>query len=181
LPTLGKLAGAKFKYTQKLDGIDLASMVANGTSGLRKEVVVIDDVFGVSSLIENRYKFVNGTLLDGYADSWLGSNVHHDANSDSYVKNVLNSKAAKALKKFGKLDSTTVATLRAGAKVECGGVKTECNLMKAPCLFDIMKDPCEENNLASTHPKEMKSIRKTFDKRLKNVVPSRFQESGKRK
>lgn len=178
MPTLAKLAGAKFKYTQKLDGIDQSSMIANGTAALRKEVVVIDDVFGVSSFIQDGYKFVNGTLLDGYADSWLGSNVHHDANSDTYMDNVLNSKTAKALKKFRKLDSAAVQKIRAGAKVECGSVKTECNLMKAPCLFDIMKDPCEQNNLASTHPSVMKSIKKAFDKKLKNVVPSRFQESG---
>lgn len=154
-------------------------MIINGTSPLRKEVVVIDDVFGVSSIIHNGYKYVNGTLLDGYADAWLGSNNNSAVNKPLYVNNVLRSKTAKLLKQFNKnVHATHVQKSRENAKVKCSGIKNECNLMKAPCLFNIIEDPCEENNLAESNPEMMKMMKEIFEKRLKTVVPSRFRESG---
>lgn len=46
------------------------------------------------------------------------------------------------------LDERTVLTLRRNARVSCDSPYRECAATVDPCLFNIVEDPCERNNLA---------------------------------
>lgn len=179
LPTLATLANADFKIDREIDGFDLSKMITTGSSSLRNEVITIDDVFGYSSFIMNGFKYVNGSTSEGQSDVWLGSNNNSDINAASYIDGVYNSKAAVALRYFhGPLRSESIKALRLNLKVQCAGIKQNCNKMEGPCLFDIINDPCEENNLAAANPTLMEEMSKTFNERLKTLVPARRKTRG---
>lgn len=154
-------------------------MITSGSSPFRNEIVTIDDVLGYSSLILNGYKFVNGSSSNGASEEFLGSNNNSDINASSYFDGVSNSKAAIALRNFnGPLLSTSTEALRSNLKVKCAGIYRECNLMEAPCLFDFLSDPCEENNLAALNPNLMDAMTNAFNERLKTIVPARRKTRG---
>ena len=51
--------------------------------------------------------------------------------------------------------------LRSKAEVICGEKPPDaipCLPLKAPCLFDIERDPCEYNNLAEKFPDNLKDL-----------------------
>lgn len=154
-------------------------MITKGISPYRNEVMTLDDGTGYSSLILNGFKYVNGSSSEGMADGWLGSNKNNEIHSEKYLDGVLNSKVAKLLNI--KLNSGSIQKIRKDVRVNCAGIKTNCDLLKGPCLFDIINDPCEENNLymADTHKSDLQTITNEFNERLKKVVPSRRKKSGK--
>lgn len=178
LPTLSTLSGANFKVDRKIDGFDLSSVITKGSSSFRSEIITIDDVFGYSSFIMNGYKLVNGSSSAGLADGWLGSNNNSDINSSQYINGVLSSKVAQSLNKFLTLEANKIHKVREDAKVKCLGIKNECDLLKAPCLFDIVNDPCEENNLAFTQKSTVEFLTSEFEERLKTLVPARRRTRG---
>lgn len=50
--------------------------------------------------------------------------------------------------------------LRAKATVTCGknNPKNKCKPLDGHCLFDIMEDPCEENNVAFQYPQILETL-----------------------
>lgn len=58
---------------------------------------------------------------------------------------------------MGKLaNSVQMLQLRQEADVKCVGTETtnsakKCQPLKEPCLFNIVKDPCEQRNLANVY------------------------------
>ena len=59
--------------------------------------------------------------------------------------------------------------------VDCGErpeyVLTNCNPSIAPCLFDLDKDPCEYNNLASLMPEKVRELLDRLDTHNTTAVP----------
>lgn len=57
------------------------------------------------------------------------------------------------MQKLSKLANTkTIKTLRDAAIVNCGDVpKVKCSPTISPCLFDLIKDPCELQNVAEQY------------------------------
>lgn len=179
LPTLATLANADYKIETKIDGHDLSQMITKGEGPFRTDVETFEEVYGVTGLLLNGYKWINGSALNGKADTWLGTNDHSDVNKEIYFDEVLNSKTGKALRRFNLgLKSQEMEKIREDVRVKCKGIKTECDPLKAPCLFDIDNDPCEENNLANTHTKIMKEMEEEFKRRLKLVVPAKYVGNG---
>jgi arylsulfatase B len=176
-PTLLKLAGVKLDQKLKLDGVDQWNVINYGGYPARSEIVNIDDVLGFGSYIYNTYKLVNGTILNGIYDGWLGSKSNDGDDSLNYALKVLNSTVSRALlsiPKHFKLSIERIFELRFSASVQCSNSveKNPCDPRIRPCVFNIIADPCEENNLAETRPGLLNSMLNRYNAYRKQV-PSR--------
>lgn len=175
LPTLSTLAEADLQITDTIDGIDLSAMILEEEQPFRNEIVTTDNIFQISSLILNNYKLLIGTFvpLKGLPDTWLGSNASRDhLNFDEYYHVVKHSTVGQLLKKYNiAVNKKTMQRLRDELTVKCLGVKTTCNLLVAPCLFDIDNDPCEEVNLADAIPDVLQSMKNEFTLRTTVLSP----------
>lgn len=167
LPTFSTLTGAHFKIDSDIDGLDQSDVLLQKSPEIRREVVTVDPL-GFSSYIYNGYKMLNGTapdgvtFVDGMYDVHLGSNNNSNHNEEFYIENVLNSQVAEVLN--SSLNAENVAELRRRSAVKCGyeGNQTVCDLTKAPCLFDIITDPCEQRNLANDLPELLMELSDKF-------------------
>jgi arylsulfatase B len=178
-PTLLRLARVKTNHLWKLDGIDQWNVINSGGFPVRHEMINIDDVFGFGAYILSSFKLVNGTLSNGMYDGWLSSKGSGgDQDSQKYAKSVLASEASKAISTSegkSRLTCEKILELRQKATVTCSNnvQRNRCNPLVAPCLFDIIEDPCEENNLANERPALLKSMLKRYLAVKNAVVPSR--------
>lgn len=175
LPTLNTLSEANFKYNaSEISGMDLSNMIKFNEGPQRYELVTIDDVDGFSSYILNDHKLLNGTILNGVYDGYLGSNNNSNFNSELYTQIVKDSIVSETLKTS--LSHEKIEELRTLAKIQCmkaDGKKNPCDLLRAPCVFDLKNDPCEENNLAETDPYLLQSLTFKLQTAIKDIVPSR--------
>ena len=93
-------------------------------------------------------KFSEGTTYNGAWDGWYGSS---ELNWTYVYSDVVNSLAGKAVATVGiTITPEKIQQIRAKATINClqPAVKTACEALKAPCLFNIRNDPCEFNNEA---------------------------------
>lgn len=173
LPTLLTLSNADVDIETKIDGMDLSNMILYNEKPFRNEIVTVDDLFGYSSYILNGFKLLNGSSSAGKEDGWLGSNNNSDINAAEYIKGVTDSKVSKALELFdGPLQPSKIEYLRGLLTIKCSGIRNKCDLLKGPCLFDIIHDPCEERNLATHDNSYMKIMEEIFNAELRTLVPS---------
>lgn len=92
---------------------------------------------------------ITGSTFLGYLDYWSGSlsqsETHYDVNA------VLNSITARVLSRVNNdtLTLTSIMSLRSNYTVKCDleKISRPCKPFKNPCLFHIVKDPCELVNL----------------------------------
>lgn len=172
------------QITDEIDGMDLSAMILEEEKPHRRDVVTTDDIYGISSLILDNYKLLNGTFvpLQGIADTWLGSIANKDhLTFDQYADLVISSKVAKSLKKYNiAVGKATIGKMRKKFILECVGVRTSCNLLQAPCLFDIDSDPCEEVNLAPMLPDILANMQSAFAERTTNISPIANKDPGLR-
>lgn len=163
LPTLGSAAGISVTR-DGLDGINQWPTISLGLPSTRFEIVnTIDPVIGFSSYTFGSYKIVDGTSNNGLYDGWLGDQGRNavPTSSFSYATNVLQSRASRAIrsiqKKKNQLTVKKIILLRKEATVKCFKTKkNHCDLLSGPCLFNIIIDPCEQNDIAQLHPLKMK-------------------------
>lgn len=179
-PTLLKLAGVRTDSRWKLDGVDQWNVISLGSRPVRNEVVSFDDVFGFGAFITQNYKLVNGSSDEsGATDTWLGSK-NNNGNNDpiDYALSVLSSPASRAILSIqtgNRLGIDKILELRKAATVRCtnGVEKTPCDpYYDGPCLFNIVDDPCEENNLARSRISLLRSMKMRYDALVKQAVPS---------
>jgi hypothetical protein len=137
-------------------------------------------VLHYSSIIFDGFKLVNGSWKNGIYDGWLGVNRNCDNDFRSYEKNVRNSLTWKAID--SPKTSFTIQKVKFFSKINCRyvGKNNPCNLLKAPCLYDIINDPCELNDLSSTLPRLFNDFKNRLDYIERNVVPSRRKPSDPR-
>lgn len=86
-------------------------------------------------------------MYEGFWDSWYGPS----GRKYSYnYEEILESPAAKALRSIGfTVDIDKMKTLRNLADIKpFNNSITPCNLTAEICLFNILEDPTETNNLA---------------------------------
>lgn len=180
-PTLLNLAGVRTDNRWKLDGVDQWNVISQGAKPVRKEVISFDNVFGFGAYIAQNYKLVNGSSDDsGTVDGWLASK-NNNGNNDpiDYAINVLSSPASRAILSIqnrNRLSIDKILELRKAATVRCtnGVEKTSCDPVNdGPCLFNILDDPCEENNLAQSKPAMLYAMKKRYDALVSQAVPSR--------
>lgn len=99
----------------------------------------------------------SGSALLGCLDQWYGKEEHpHKLPFVTYGEHVLDSIVNKYISKtyenitYSHLNLTKVEKIRETVNIKCrDNIKntTICSPQKEPCIFNIFKDPCEQNNL----------------------------------
>ncbi|KAK0093577.1 hypothetical protein PV326_013202 [Microctonus aethiopoides] len=167
LPTILRLTGENNSfYSNEIDGIDMWDSFNDEKSSPRRIVLHnIDDIQGVAAITVDDWKIVQGTTYNGNWDGWYGSSSW----SLSYdVNEVLESPAGLAVAALGiPITSQSIEKLRDELWIDCGirnSTLTQCQPLKRPCLFNILQDPCEYNNLAELYPDVLNNLKNELNK-----------------
>lgn len=106
LPTLLYAAGGDTSVLQNIDGMNMWNVLSDDTPSKRTEILHnIDNIWGSSSLMVDKWKLVSGTNYEGQWDGWFGP--EGDRNVSSYpINDLLTCKTAKALKSIQMLPTS---------------------------------------------------------------------------
>lgn len=181
LPTLATAANVSLQgYEVDLDGIDQWDSLTSGFPGPRQNILHnIDPIFNYQIYVEDGWKLVQGTTLNGTYDDFLGGFIEPEAriNHTYYYELVEGSVTNQILAKYGKsLDPITVDSLQKQAHVICQrrlANATECTPLNSYCLFDLNEDPCENNNLAELFPEIVQRLKNRIDFYAQTAVEPR--------
>lgn len=197
LPTFAHLAGVK--VGRPIDGHNIWNALSWDVSSPRQEALLnLDNDIGYSSYISNEWKYVNGTTNQGIYDAWVSKPLNTSERHESfneYGRSIIESVAGKHLLPFSfsmteghgiPVEPTQLEQLRSEAIVACNyevnitAPEFSCEPLKAPCLFNILKDPCERQNLASTQPSVVKQIAWSVEQFQKSALTPRNQPGDAR-
>ncbi|XP_076235831.1 arylsulfatase B [Calliopsis andreniformis] len=153
LPTLLAAAGGDASNLT-IDGFNLWQALSEDIKSLRKSVLHnIDDIFGVSAIMNGDWKFMKGTTYNGQWDNWYGPSGREWVYD---VGGVIGSAVGRALANIGLAPSSdTVRRLREEATIKCSpkiDSLPPCQPLEEACLFNVRQDPCEYNNLMKEFP-----------------------------
>ncbi|XP_058124587.1 arylsulfatase B-like [Anopheles ziemanni] len=155
LPTLGFAAGITNGIPQgsAIDGQNQwNTLLSSSASGRTVVMNNADEKFSYSSYMKNGWKYVNGSTFKGVFDGWLGLlSDNDDLSAEDYYTWLT---APGTIGELIGLSRDRVEKLRSSAILTCPNVlqETVCKPLENPCLFNLLKDPCEQQNLASAHP-----------------------------
>ena len=84
-----------------------------------------------------------------------------------------NSEVYDIVNEMGMIDLEDINRMSDAAEVKCGPVppKSTCHPLKEPCLFNIVEDPCEYNNLAHSHPEILERLTTVLEAYNATAVP----------
>lgn len=178
LPTLAAAAEIQIG---NVDGYNQWQALVEGGESPRKEVITtLDNVEGFSSIISNNWKLVNGTTLNGLYDGFLGEVESFVLSPTTYSSTILSSTVSKILSGIESpnsgLNATIINQMRKKLTTNCNAAKNpyiECKPLEAPCLYNIVADPCELKNVADIYPQTVKNLVLRMNDIARNAVPSR--------
>lgn len=176
LPTLLTAAGGNVsELIESIDGKNIWNQLVSDEPSPRTEILHnIDDIYGSSAVMSGEWKLVYGTNYNGTWDSWYGPAGNRSFNAYN-IESVFNSFAGKALKQINALPSPQkIEKLRHDADIICGDSehqKNHCNPLIEPCLFNIMNDSCEQNNLAQKYPHIANTMLNVLSKYNQSAIP----------
>ena len=180
LLSLTSAAGIKINSTG-LDGINQWPTINMGKKSQRREFIYnIDPIFQFGAIMKDVFKFVNGSLNNAF-NGWLGDVMNSTMNVslNDYINSVLESNVSKSIRSIQRkkvyVTERDIRRLRSSAIVTCNKstLKNPCDLRNGPCLFNIIQDPCEENNLAQSNIQKFQYMQNVFEMWTSKVVPSR--------
>jgi arylsulfatase B len=127
---------------------------------------------------------LTGRTWDGQWDGWYGPS----GRKPSYHYNVTlvyNSAAGRALASTGAplpLNPEDALRIRAAAVVSCGShsANNSCAGPNSVCLFNLMRDPCELDNLSNKHPLRVAALQQLLERYNATVVPPLNKEADPR-
>ncbi|KAL1421919.1 hypothetical protein MTO96_022628 [Rhipicephalus appendiculatus] len=176
MPTLYSIAGGNPKALGKLDGYNMWEHLRYGLGSPRVEMLYnIDYRFlNASALRLRRYKLVldgTGFMNERYPRPG-GSRPSGDL--DQLLEQ---STAAEVLRGFYKRDNLNFPKQwRERATLKCGApTQADFRAEDAVHLFDIEKDPCELNNVASLYPEIVALMKKRIDDYQAMALPVQFE------
>jgi arylsulfatase B len=104
-PTLLHIGGYDVNKLANIDGISMWDSLSNNEISPRNEILHnIDDIWGSSSLLMDKWKIVKGTNYDGKWDSWYGP--EGERNISKYpINELLQSSTSIAIKKLKMMPS----------------------------------------------------------------------------
>lgn len=205
LPTFAKIAGVTLQG--HVDGKNVWSSLSHDLPSPRREVLNhFDEIEPYAALVVGDYKIVSGTTYNGTYDDWLSASDISEENEqlrEDYATYVLSSTAGKILQKYEQSSAdkripelspelsthTKIRSLRRAAKVTCNGYQrpineqnetNPCRPLQAPCLFNVMRDPCETTNLANEMPQIVSKLNARMDYLGSFAVPTRNRPSDPR-
>lgn len=153
LPTLYQAAGGKVEELGPIDGTSHWNSFINGTQpSSRKEILLnIDPIEKSWAIRSGNYKLLSGTYGKTY-DQWFGPSGRDNNTEPIFVtlpSLADKSMVAATLRNLGRNFKTPTLDWYRSHEVNCSSANsTTCDSTKAPCLFNIVNDPCEYNNLA---------------------------------
>lgn len=196
LPTFAHLAG--IQLDRPVDGVNIWPALSSNTDSPRTEILGhLDDDIGYAVLIADRWKYVNGTTYGGRHDQWLSgddgsSSAETHPAFERYGKSVLSSIVGQTLSAFAisndadNFEAADVEAHRDDARISCGNNKddgltmVQCLPLKGACLFDILTDPCERNNLAAKEANIVAEMEVILQEFRASVVRPRNRPSDER-
>ncbi|XP_061401898.1 arylsulfatase B [Musca vetustissima] len=157
LPTLASAANIHLDLEAlKIDGLNLWPSLKYGYESVEREIMHnIDDIFNYEVYAKGKWKYINGTTLEGRFDTWLSQRPNDSSQIDPrferYEELVKQSPVWKHLHAITGDKPIQLLEHREHAMVRCqyedSSQGVACNPLEAPCLFDLDVDPCEQNNL----------------------------------
>lgn len=176
LPTLYGLAGGAVSDLGQLDGQDMWSVLSNDEPSPRSTMVYnIDPLAGYAAVRKDSFKIVVGRQERGVFERIpIPGNQRPEHDLDALTEKSTSAQTLRTL--YGTEDLGFTSDWRVNATVRC---PDECCVddtrFESPeyvFLFDLSKDPCECNNLASTHKELLESMNKTLEEfRAQTVFP----------
>jgi len=157
---------------ESLDGINQWNTISKKEPTERNEILYqIESVLGFSGLMINGWKLVNGSENLNFS-GWLGgSGDYMETSFEEYLDMLENSSVFKSLPD---MESKVVKDLMRKATIVCNKNTpvTKCNPKSSPCLFNIIDDPCEMNNLAESYPEKVEYLLSGLERYSEVMVPS---------
>lgn len=162
LPTFYEAAGGNATMLTALDGVSQLSTLKTQSASPRKDVLIgIQQNEDNYSLISGKWKIVKyyENAISTFPNYFYGSSGRDSSYPEYNFTEVQTSATGLALAGYGKLSAIQYAELRQQANIEslCSVVMLNqtsdvgmCN--KSFCLFNIVDDPCEVNDLSDIRP-----------------------------
>lgn len=170
LPTMASAAG--IPINSEIDGVSQWKTINEKSPTSRKEILYnVESVLGFSGIMNEGWKLVNGTENIEYA-GWFGSSGEEvNLSFNEYLEKIFNSSVALNLPE---LSVEKIKSLREKSTTKCENSAnvTHCNPLKSPCLFNILDDPCEQNNLADMFPDKVQFLLSRLSHHIAEMVPS---------
>ncbi|XP_054268843.1 arylsulfatase I-like [Macrosteles quadrilineatus] len=160
LPTLLEAAGVGNQTLahSQLDGVSQWSALNNQSDPPYTTMLHnIDPIRNIAAVRDGEWKLVVGRVHGGKYDGWFGRVTSNLQYNMSQVRSSLVGQAVQTTP-FSVPDDSVVLRLRNEATVHCTKTrgkkskKDKCRSMRAPCLFNILADPCEQKNMALRNP-----------------------------
>lgn len=183
LPTFGHIAG--YKADSDIDGKNIWKALSTNMPSPRREVLLHhDQATPYMAYVNKSFKLVSGSTIGGKYDGWVSEPIDPTQQNvtfgDFYSDSILFSDVGIALAKYSKShekgsDAGTISrdeinNIRSKSRVTCKGLTPPpdnstdfCNPFESPCLFNILIDPCETTNLASTNPRMVNRLKAKLD------------------
>ncbi|XP_061402806.1 arylsulfatase B-like, partial [Musca vetustissima] len=172
LPTLAAAAGVAVPKHLQLDGVNLWPSLSEALDPQPRSLIhVLDTIFGYSSYMRGNLKYVNGSSFAGQYDNWLGDIDFNEIHplAKTYAQEVLSSPVHQALGST-QLGVDLINRLRREATHNCPTNSEDyeqeiykCEPLRAPCFFNLEKDPCERYNLANLYPLQVQFLSQEVD------------------
>ncbi|XP_058803438.1 uncharacterized protein LOC131671204 [Phymastichus coffea] len=181
LPTLYSAAGGQVGDLGEIDGMDQWEALTQASfAPARHNVLVnIDEMRNWEAAIIGRHKLVKGAIN-------LGEGYYGETGSDSSypaydVENALSSTTGQVIRRlqgFVSPSAKKARKLRQLATVHCEPVSRYANC-SGTCLFDIVNDPCESQDLSERRPKVVKALESLIDS-YRSVLMQQRNSTGTR-
>lgn len=166
LPTLYGLAGGAVSDLGQLDGQNMWNVLSEDEPSPRSTMVYnIDPLWGYAAVRDGRYKIVVGRQHNGVLERIpIPGNPRPQQDLDALTEQSMSAQTLRAF--YGTEDLGFATDWRNNATVRCSDERCadDSHFISTDYvfLFDLDDDPCECNNLASTHKELLESMNKTL-------------------